>query len=66
MSRRKIKVKTEKKKEVFSEEDLKIMNMVSAGKDIQEIMKDLNLDTFQAIDRVVKLVGKITGNSNHS
>jgi hypothetical protein len=65
MSRRKIKMKSEKK-EIFSEEDLKIMNMVSAGTDIHEIMKELNLDTFQAIDRVVKLVSKITGNSNHS
>jgi DNA-binding NarL/FixJ family response regulator len=60
MSRRKIKLKTEKK-EIFSEEDQKIIKMVSAGKDIHEIMKELNLDTFQAIDRVVKLVNKFTG-----
>lgn len=57
MSRRKIKRKVEK----FSTEDKKIIKMVLAGNDVSQIMKELGLDTFEAVDKVCKLISKIQG-----
>ena len=56
MSQRKIKKKVEK----FSAEDKKIIKLVLAGKGFEEVVKELGLNEFESIDRIAKLVGKVT------